>query len=81
LVINRFSDTFDKGSTGNLGRHAESCWGELAVQRARELSKLDDVMEEVIKPLQRYGTLPAAFDAQGKKERYSVLGHTPAETR
>jgi hypothetical protein len=52
--------------TGNLWKHAESCCGELAVRRAKELSKLDDVIEGIVKPLQKYGTLPTAFDVQGQ---------------
>jgi hypothetical protein len=79
LTIHCYSDTGDKGSIGNLGRHTEGCWGEAAVQRAKELFKLEDVMEGVIKPLQRYGTLPSAFNAQGKKNSFLHMAHTPAE--
>jgi hypothetical protein len=45
------------------------------------MSKVQDVVEGVIIPLQRYGTLPAAFHGQGKKERFSIMAHTPAEVR
>jgi hypothetical protein len=53
----------------------------LAVERAQELSRIEDVVEGVVVPLQRYGTLPAAFDGQSKKERFSLMAHTPAEIR
>jgi hypothetical protein len=80
-IINRFDDTGDKRSTGNLGRHASDCWGHLAVERAKQLGKADDARELVVKPLIKYGTLTAAFEAQGDKQRYSALPHTHAEIR
>ena len=60
--IRRFLDTKDKGSTGNLSRYAERCWGEQVVKDAKK-SDIESVRKAV--STQRDGTITAAFKAKG----------------
>ncbi|KAF8997611.1 hypothetical protein BDQ17DRAFT_1508548 [Cyathus striatus] len=40
--IRRYLDTKDTGSTGNMHKHAQSCWGDDNVKLAMEMKNTDD---------------------------------------
>ncbi|KAL1733408.1 hypothetical protein EV714DRAFT_204697, partial [Schizophyllum commune] len=80
-TIRRYQDTSDKYSTGNMIRHAESCWGKDAVNVARAHDDRDTAREKVVEPLKLSGKLTVAFARQGKgKITYSTRQHTKTET-
>ncbi|KAI4518013.1 hypothetical protein K525DRAFT_180739, partial [Schizophyllum commune Loenen D] len=82
-TINRYLDTMDRSSTGNLLRHAKSCWGDEAVdiaQSQHETAK--SARESVTTPLKRNGDIKLAFERKGKgKITYSTRPHTKTEAR
>ncbi|KAL1690457.1 hypothetical protein GGG16DRAFT_55660, partial [Schizophyllum commune] len=80
--IRRYQDTSDKYSTGNMLRHAESCWGKEAVKIARTHDDCDTARAKVVEPLKFSGKLTVAFARQGKgKITYSTRQHTKTETK
>ena len=81
-TIRRYQDTSDKYSTGNMLRHAESCWGKEAVEIARVHDDCDAAREKVVGPLRSSGKLTVAFARKGKgKITYSTRQHTKTETK
>lgn len=77
--VRRFLDTKDKGSIGNLTRHAEKCWGEQVVKEAKG-SDIESVRKGVAK--QKDGSITAAFKAKGRGVvTYPTRPLTKAEIR
>lgn len=77
--VRRFLDTKDKGSTGNMKRHATRCWGEETVNNS-----LTSDVEGVRKGLatKKNGSIIAAFEAKGKGVvSYSMTPLTKVEIR
>lgn len=77
----RYLDTRDR-STGNMRKHALSCWGEDAVDRAMETGSPDQTRETVVKNILETGSI-STFFARKKKGAvsYSHMQHTRQETR
>ena len=81
--IRRFLDSKDRSSTGNLRRHARSCWGDEAVDTACTAANIEEAREKVVGALLRDGSITAAFERKkgDSKVTYSHRPHTRAETR
>jgi hypothetical protein len=78
----RFLDKGDANSTGNLRKHAKSCWGDEAIKAAESARDVQVARESVVKSLLETGTITASFERKGKgKVTYSNRQHTKAETR
>jgi hypothetical protein len=80
--IHHYLDTNDHGSTGNLRKHAKTCWGTEAVEMAGTVKTAAEARENVVKPLQMNGSITAVFERTNKgKVTYSHRQHTKAETK
>jgi hypothetical protein len=78
----QYLDMKDKASTGNLIKHAWSCWGEEAWTAASECKDVNEAREYVTKPMARTGSITATFKRLGKgKVTYSHCMHTKTETK
>jgi hypothetical protein len=78
-VVRRFLDKGDRKSTGNLLKHARSCWGVETVNNAMSLTA-NEVREGMAKVVD--GSITAHFERKGKgKITYSHRPHTKAEIR
>jgi hypothetical protein len=72
----------DKASTGNLIKHARSCWGEEAWNAANECKNAAEARESITKPILKTGSIMVMFKWVGKsKVMYSHRMHTKPETR
>lgn len=84
-IVRRYLDTTDSTSTKNLQRHAEGCWGEETIQKARDVKDLGIAKEEVSKArkVEANGSMTAMFSRVEEKGKvtYSHRQHTTAETR
>lgn len=80
--VNRYLDTGDAMSTGNLTKHAKSCWSVEAVQAASALKSVKKAREHV-EELGRTGLITEAFKraSAGGKRSYSTRPHTPMQSR
>ncbi|KAH9849694.1 hypothetical protein C2E23DRAFT_686221, partial [Lenzites betulinus] len=77
----RYLDTGDR-STGNMRKHAESCWGEEAVERAMQTGCPEKAREVVVKSILETGRISTYFTRKGKAAvTYSHMQHTRHETR
>src|SRR5437763_10762735 len=77
-----FLNKGDAFSTGNLRKHAKTCWGEEAVKAANEAKDVSEAREKVVHALNRSGSIDAAFERKGKgKVTYSNRQHTKMEAR
>lgn len=77
--VRRFCDTKDKNSTGNMKRHATTCWGDETVTES-----LNSDIPSVRKTLEkrRDGTITALFEPKGRGVvTYSNTALTKAESR
>ena len=80
-TINRYLDKKDAMSTGNLRKHAKSCWGTEAVDAADSVGNVKEAREHVEK-LGRTGLITEAFKrTPGSKVTYSTRQHTPMQSR
>jgi hypothetical protein len=78
----RYLDTKDKASTGNLIKHAKSCWGDEAWKAANECNNATDARATVTNPIRKSGSITASFKRCGKgKVTYSHRMHTKSETK
>jgi hypothetical protein len=59
----RFLDKGDRKSTGNLLKHAKSCWGVETVKKARSMNA-DEVREGITQLVD--GSITAHFKRKGK---------------
>ena len=81
-TIRRYLDTVERVSTGNMIRHAQTCWGHEAVAIAQTHHTAADARAKVAEPLKVSGKITAAFARQGKdKITYSTRQHTKTETK
>jgi len=78
----RFLDKGDANSTGNLLRHARSCWGSEAVEAATATKDLDAACDVLAKTKLRDGSILAEFQRIGKSQvTYHHTQHTKTEAR
>jgi hypothetical protein len=81
-VVRRFLDKSDARSTGNLRKHAKSCWGEEAVEAAGTVKNATEARESIVKTLRANGSITTAFEVAGKgRVTYSHRPHTKTETK
>ena len=81
VKIQRFLDTKDSRSTGNLRKHIKSCWGIDVMDAADDAKDTNEVRTKIVNGILRNGTITKAFKRKGKESTYSNRPHTPAETR
>ncbi|KAI0763407.1 hypothetical protein BC629DRAFT_1272715, partial [Irpex lacteus] len=82
--VQRYLDTPDATSTGNLRKHVRKCskWGEEALDIAEEAGLSADKTRECLESVVRSGSIEKAFERKGKgKVTYSSRQHTREETR
>ena len=60
--IRRYLDTKDSRSTGNMRRHAKSCWGNDVAQAADDAKDAQHVRKHVVKGILRNGLITEAFE-------------------
>jgi hypothetical protein len=78
----RYIDTKDKSSTGNLIKHARSCWGDEAWSAANSCKNAAEARETVTKSIMKSGSITASFKRSGEgKISYSHRMHTKTETK
>jgi hypothetical protein len=78
----RYLDTKDKASTGNLIKHAKSCWGDEAWNAANQCRNVMEARKMVTRPLVKSGSITAMFKRKGKgKVTYSLRMHSKTETK
>jgi hypothetical protein len=78
----RYLDTKDKASTGNLIKHAKSCWGDEAWNAAIDCKNAADARANVTNPIKKSGSITSAFKRSGKgKVTYSHRMLTKSETK
>ena len=81
-TVHHYLDTKDAGLTGNLRRHARSCWGANVITAADDARNADEVHTEMQPGLLRDESITAAFERKGKgKVTYSHRQHTRQETK
>ena len=69
------------GSTSNLHKHAESCWGVAPVKAVTEIGNIDDAHASV-KGLKETGTIEVSFEKKGSgKIKYWHMQHSKTETK
>ncbi|KAL4264915.1 Zinc finger BED domain-containing [Pleurotus pulmonarius] len=69
-------------STGNMHKHANTCWGKEAVETADEAGDVDTVRTKVVQGILRDGKITTSFERKGKgKVTYSHQQHTKTETK
>lgn len=80
--VTRYLDTKDARSTGNLRRHAKTCWGVEAITMASQARDKDEARKKVVKKIMISGNLPSMleFETKGKKT-YSHMPLTRLQTR
>ena len=81
VKIQRFLDTKDSRSTGNLCKHIKSCWGVDVMNAADDAKDTNDVRMKIVNGILWNGSITEAFKRKGKGCTYSNQLHTPAETR
>ena len=84
--MRRFLDTADKGSTGNMWKHAKHCWSDNIIQKADEAKDehtLDDIRKGLAEAKKKQdGSIMGFFDRSGKgKLKYMARQHTYKEAR
>ncbi|KAJ8515393.1 hypothetical protein ONZ45_g7180 [Pleurotus djamor] len=78
----RYLDTTDAQSTGNMRKHAVTCWGKETVEKADEAGDVDVVRTNIVQGILRDGKITAAFERKGKgKVTFSHRQHTKIETK
>ena len=79
-----YLDTKDRSSTGNLIKHAKSCWGHEAWDAANQCKNATEARDEVMNHLVKSHSwaITAMFKWKGKgKVTYSHRMHTKVETK
>jgi len=72
----------EKTSTSNMIKHAKSCWGDDAWCAAQECNSNDEMLANVVKPLNSNGSIKAIFQQKGKANiTFLHRQHTRAETK
>jgi hypothetical protein len=84
-LVNRYLDTGDAKSTGNLRKHAKFCFGEEVLRDADAIKDLGKTRKLLGKnPSQlKDGSLSAILESAGKTKKvtYSHTQHTKTETK
>ena len=79
-MVRRYLDTSDSKSTGNLRKHAKTCWGVETVAAADETRNYGAALEALTKV--KDGSIMEAFRRIGKgKVTYSHRQHTTTQSR
>ncbi|KIM56424.1 hypothetical protein SCLCIDRAFT_132771, partial [Scleroderma citrinum Foug A] len=76
-----YLDTKDTGSTGNLRKHAQSCWGIAVVNAAYNAASADEVRKAIILNVLKDGTISVAFKLKKGLTTYSHHQHTREQTK
>ena len=80
--VRRFLDTGDAKSTGNLRRHAKTCWGKDTVAAADNTQDIQTAREALGSSKSVDGSITALFDRAAKgRVTYSHRQHTKLEAR
>jgi hypothetical protein len=80
--IQRYLDTGDAKSTGNLRKHAKKCWGDEVVASADKAKDVKEVRDTTVKGSLDSQSITAAFEQKGKgKVTYSHRQHTKTESK
>jgi hypothetical protein len=80
--VRRFLDKSYAPLTGNLCKHAKSCWGVEAVEAAGTVKNATEARDNIVKALRADGSITAAFEVAGKtRVTYSHRPHTKTETK
>ena len=69
-------DTKDVGSTGNLWRHTQMCWGTAVVDAADSAANVDEVCKAIIPNILKDGSISMAFKLKKGTTTYSHHQHT-----
>ena len=81
-ISRRYLDTKDKASTGNLIKHAKSCWGDEAWIAANDCKNATEARSRVTNPIKRSGSITSAFKRTGSgKVTYQNRLLTKGETK
>ena len=84
-VVWHFLDKADKGSTSNMRKHAQHCWGNDIIKKADEAKHeltLDNIREGLKEAKMEDGSIVAFFDRKGKgRVKYMLHQHTYAEAQ
>jgi hypothetical protein len=82
-IVQRYLDTSDRNSTGNLRKHARLCWGDKILGSADACGDLNSAREGLDKAkMLKDGSITAAFERKGKgKVTFSHRQHSKAQTR
>ncbi|KAI0757810.1 hypothetical protein C8Q80DRAFT_1061563, partial [Daedaleopsis nitida] len=81
VQLRRYLDSRDRSSTGNLRRHARSCWGNDAVNAACEAVDLKEARQKVVEGILHDGSITASFERKKGAVTFSHRPHTRAEMR
>ncbi|PIL31007.1 hypothetical protein GSI_05700 [Ganoderma sinense ZZ0214-1] len=68
MKVQRYLDTGDRASSGNLFKHACLCWTDKVVNHAVELGSADIIREEVMKATLRSGSIMEFFEKKNPKK-------------
>ncbi|RDX39995.1 hypothetical protein OH76DRAFT_1366894, partial [Lentinus brumalis] len=80
--VRRFLDTKDAASSGNLFKHARQCWGDEALEQARELGDATRVRSTLVANILRTGAITEYFaPARQGAPTYSNRPYTKLEIR
>ena len=80
--IRRYLGGNDAQSTGNMRRHAKSCWGEDTIRIADGARNVSEACTKIVRGILHNGSITAAFERKDKgKVLYSHRQHTKTETR
>jgi hypothetical protein len=75
-----YLDKKDAQSTGNMRKHAKSCWGDDAVNAADEAKDTAEVCKKIIGKILQNGSITATFERKGKGvPTYLNCPHTRSE--
>ena len=80
--VRRFLDTLDARSSGNLFKHARSCWGEEVIAQAKELGDATQVRKTLVANILQTGAITKYFQPVKRgAPTYSNKPYRPIETR
>ena len=79
--IQRYLDTGDAKSTGNLRKHTKRCWGDNVVALADKAKTAKDLWDITIEGSLKPQSITATFERNGKgTPTYACQQHTKTET-
>ncbi|TFK61241.1 hypothetical protein BDN72DRAFT_732656, partial [Pluteus cervinus] len=81
VIVRRYLDKKDKGSTSNLHEHAKSCWGEDVAKRVKDARDVGVARDKIIAPYKLNGKITSSFERKTEKETYSHTQFTRTETK